>query len=191
MSTPAAHVRPIRPSDRNAWQPLWDGYNAFYGREGANALDARITAQTWARFFDRNEPVHALVAEADGRIVGMAHFLFHRSTSRLSDVCYLQDLFTDPGCRGRGIGRAWGIVIVYFGFALVLVGVLWLVIPTVVGQVSLFFRDLPGMIRDFQTTDIYVWASDQFGDQVPALLDEIQKFFSDPANIAAIARRNA
>jgi GNAT superfamily N-acetyltransferase len=106
MNAPALHVRPIRPSDREAWQPLWDGYNAFYGREGATALDPRITAQTWARFFDTNERVHALVAELDGRVVGIVHFLFHRSTSRLADVCYLQDLFTDPTCRGRGVGRA-------------------------------------------------------------------------------------
>jgi len=86
----------------------------------------------------------------------------------------------------RGIGRAWGIVIVYFVFALVMVGVLWLIIPTVVGQIAQFFRDLPSTITGFQRTDFYLWARDQFGDQVPALLNEIQRFLSDPANIAAI-----
>jgi GNAT superfamily N-acetyltransferase len=60
----------------------------------------------WKRFFDQAEAVHALVAELDGRVVGITHFLFHRSTSRLSDVCYLQDLFTEESCRGRGVGRA-------------------------------------------------------------------------------------
>lgn len=86
----------------------------------------------------------------------------------------------------RGIGRAWGIVIVYFVFALVMVGVLWLIIPTVVGQIAQFFRDLPSTIAGFQRTEFYLWARDQFGDQVPALLNEIQRFLSDPANIAAI-----
>ncbi|CAN7151680.1 AI-2E family transporter [Microbacterium sp. LjRoot45] len=86
----------------------------------------------------------------------------------------------------RGVGRAWGIVIVYFVFALVMVGVLWLVIPTVVGQVAQFIRDLPSTIAGFQQTDFYLWARDQFGDQVPALLNEIQRFLSDPANLAAI-----
>lgn len=85
-----------------------------------------------------------------------------------------------------GIGRAWSIVIVYFAFAIVLVGVLWLVIPTVVSQVAQFFRDLPSMITDFQRTEVYLWLREQLGDPVPALLAEVQKFLSDPANIAAI-----
>lgn len=99
-------VRAICRDDYAGWRPLWDGYNAFYGRSGETALDDRVTAQTWEWFFDRDSGVHASVAEIDGRIVGTVHYLFHRSTSRLADVCYLQDLFTDESYRGRGIGRA-------------------------------------------------------------------------------------
>jgi GNAT superfamily N-acetyltransferase len=99
-------VRLIRRDDYPQWRPLWDGYNAFYGRSGPTALDERVTVQTWERFFDAAEPVNAFVAELDGRIVGIAHFVFHRSTSRLADVCYLQDLFTEEACRGQGVGRA-------------------------------------------------------------------------------------
>ena len=99
-------IRKIQATDFEGWLPLWDGYNAFYGRSGSTALDERVTAQTWERFLDAGESVHAFVAELDGRIVGIVHFLFHRSTSRLSDVCYLQDLFTEEACRGRGVGRA-------------------------------------------------------------------------------------
>ncbi len=99
-------VRPIRPDDLPAWQPLWDGYNAFYGREGATALSPQITAATWQRFFDPGEPVFGLVAEAQGSVVGLAHYLFHRSTTRLELTCYLQDLFTLPAARGQGVGRA-------------------------------------------------------------------------------------
>ncbi|MBK8321490.1 MAG: GNAT family N-acetyltransferase [Betaproteobacteria bacterium] len=98
-------VRPLHREDREAWRPLWDGYNAFYGRSGETALPEAITESTWERFLDAAEPVHALVAEEGGRIVGLAHYLFHRSTTRLTDVCYLQDLFTLPALRGRGIGR--------------------------------------------------------------------------------------
>ena len=65
----------------------------------------RITEVTWERFFSREEPVHAHVAMHDGCLVGIAHFLFHRSTTRLTDVCYLQDLFTAEEARGRGVGR--------------------------------------------------------------------------------------
>jgi GNAT superfamily N-acetyltransferase len=106
MLKTAPLVRPVRPDDYPQWRPLWDGYNAFYGRSGPTALDERITAQTWKRFFEAQEPVHALVAEREGRVVGLVHYLFHRSTSRLADVCYLQDLFTEPACRGQGVGRA-------------------------------------------------------------------------------------
>lgn len=99
-------IRPIQQHDFAAWQPLWDGYNAFYGRTGATALPAQVTEATWHRFFDLAEPVFALVAESNGKLVGLAHYLFHRSTTRIELTCYLQDLFTSPPERGRGIGRA-------------------------------------------------------------------------------------
>ncbi|MFL6628102.1 MAG: GNAT family N-acetyltransferase [Burkholderiaceae bacterium] len=101
-----ATLRPIGPDDRAAWTPLWDGYNAFYGRAGATALAPEITDVLWQRLFDANEPVYALVAEDAGRLLGLAHFLFHRSTTRIEPVCYLQDLFTAPDARGRGVARA-------------------------------------------------------------------------------------
>lgn len=99
-------TRCITRDDHDAWLPLWQGYNAFYGRVGDTALPEAITAATWARFFNPIEPVFAVVAEAEGRVVGLAHYLFHRSTTRIEPVCYLQDLFTDPALRGRGVGRA-------------------------------------------------------------------------------------
>ena len=104
--TQAVRVRPIEQADLAAWTPLWDGYNAFYGREGPTALLPEITAVTWRRFFDANEPVFALVAESAGRLVGLTHYLFHRSTTRIEPTCYLQDLFTAPEVRGQGVGRA-------------------------------------------------------------------------------------
>ncbi|MGE5201640.1 MAG: N-acetyltransferase family protein [Acidobacteriota bacterium] len=103
--TPALTVRSIAREDFAQWLPLWEGYNAFYGRTGATALPEEITQTTWARFFDAYEPVHALVAESDGRLVGLVHYLFHRSTTMLGPICYLQDLFTDAASRGRGVGR--------------------------------------------------------------------------------------
>ena len=99
-------VRPIATSDLEAWLPLWSGYNQFYGRSGPTALADDITAMTWSRFFDAYEPVHALVAESDGALLGLVHYLFHRSTTRIAPTCYLQDLFTTESARGRGVGRA-------------------------------------------------------------------------------------
>jgi len=99
-------VRPIEQTDFANWKPLWDGYNAFYGREGETALPDEVTHRTWSRFFDGYEPVHALVAEQDGELLGLVHFILHRSTISIGPVCYLQDLFTREPARGQGVGRA-------------------------------------------------------------------------------------
>ena len=99
-------VRAPAQADYSGWRPLWDGYNEFYGRHGATALPEHITAMTWRRFFDPAEPVFALIAEDRGQIVGLAHYLFHRSMTRIEQVCYLSDLYTQPSLRGKGIGRA-------------------------------------------------------------------------------------
>jgi GNAT superfamily N-acetyltransferase len=104
--TPPFEVRALRREDLAAWRFLWEGYNAFYGRSGITALPAQITQLTWQRFFDAREPMHALVAECSGTLVGLAHFLFHRSTIQAHPTCYLQDLFTAQSARGQGIGRA-------------------------------------------------------------------------------------
>ena len=99
-------VRAVEPADQARWRPLWDGYNAFYERSGPTALDPAITAMTWARFFDGYEPVHALVADSGGELLGLTHYLFHRSTTAIEPTCYLQDLFTSAAARGKGVGRA-------------------------------------------------------------------------------------
>jgi GNAT superfamily N-acetyltransferase len=98
-------IRPILRTDYDGWRPLWDGYNAFYGRSGPTALPEEITQATWERFFDSSESVHAFVAEEAGLVVGLTHYLFHRSTTRMNEVCYLQDLFTAEQMRGLGIAR--------------------------------------------------------------------------------------
>ena len=99
-------IRPAARGDHDQWLPLWDGYNAFYGRAGDTALDPAVTAMTWSRLFDAYEPVHCLVAEQDGRLLGLTHYLFHRSTIAVEPSCYLQDLFTTVQARGKGVGRA-------------------------------------------------------------------------------------
>lgn len=99
-------IRLVTDADFARWLPLWDGYNAFYGRAADSALPEQITRTTWARFLDPAEPMHALIAELDGQLLGLAHYLFHRSTIHIKPICYLQDLYTLVSARGRGIGRA-------------------------------------------------------------------------------------
>jgi GNAT superfamily N-acetyltransferase len=99
-------IREIARSDYERWLPLWLGYDAFYERVGSTGLSPQITLTTWNRFFDPAEPVHALVAERGGALIGLVHYIFHRSTIMLEPTCYLQDLFTSEESRGQGVGRA-------------------------------------------------------------------------------------
>jgi len=101
-NAPRIVVRPVTRGDRRSWERLWRGYNEFYERK----IPAETTAATWSRFFDAYENVHALVAERGGRLIGLVHYVFHRSTSLVGPTCYLQDLFTAKEARGAGVGRA-------------------------------------------------------------------------------------
>jgi GNAT superfamily N-acetyltransferase len=94
-------VRPVTDADFAEWLPLWTGYNTFYKR----TLPESVTRTTWARFLDPAEPMQALVAEQDGRLLGLTHYLFHRATAMVEDSCYLSDLFTNQQARGKGVGR--------------------------------------------------------------------------------------
>jgi GNAT superfamily N-acetyltransferase len=98
-------IRFLVREDLPRWLPLWEGYNKFYGRFGATALPDEITQATWSRFFNADEPVHAIVAEHEGELVGLVHYLFHRTTLSIAPTCYLHDLFTVESVRGNGIGR--------------------------------------------------------------------------------------
>lgn len=95
-------IRTVTPQDHAQWLPLWQGYQAFY----KTAIAADVTELTWQRFLDPNEAMHCAVAEQDGELVGMVHYIYHRSCWTRGDYCYLQDLFAAPGRRGQGLGRA-------------------------------------------------------------------------------------
>jgi GNAT superfamily N-acetyltransferase len=99
-------IRAATRQDYAHWLPLWDGYNAFYGRSGPTALPQDVTGTTWSRFFEDDEPVYALLAESNGELIGLAHYLFHRTTTAIAPLCYLNDLFTTQAARGKGVGRA-------------------------------------------------------------------------------------
>ncbi len=95
-------IREINSEDFSAWLPLWEGYNTFYKR----TLTTEVIKNSWERFLNPTEPMYALVAEKDGQLIGLTHYLFHRNTALLNDVCYLQDLYTVPEARGQGIGKS-------------------------------------------------------------------------------------
>lgn len=96
-------IRPLELSDEAEWRRLWTAYLCFY----ETSLPEDVFRKTFARLTGEDGASMAgLLAVSGGRVVGLAHFLFHRSTWSTLDVCYLQDLYADPEVRGTGIGRA-------------------------------------------------------------------------------------
>ena len=93
-------ITPLRETDRQAWQPLAVGYNTFYER----VLPDADYDRAWRRLM-KAEEMHGLAARLDGKVVGIAHYLFHTAIW-LDDVCYLADLFVDETVRGQGAARA-------------------------------------------------------------------------------------
>ncbi|MGI1663211.1 GNAT family N-acetyltransferase [Palleronia sp. KMU-117] len=96
-------IRPLRRDDAADWRRLWRAYLAFYETELPEAI---YDTQFERLLGDDPHDYHGLVAELDGRPVGLAHYLFHRHGWKVENVCYLQDLYADPAVRGTGVGRA-------------------------------------------------------------------------------------
>ncbi|PPD16712.1 MAG: GNAT family N-acetyltransferase [Methylobacterium sp.] len=95
-------IRPLAPADRAAWEPLWQGYLAFYKA----SLPAEVTETTWQRLMDPAEPMHVWGAFEGEMLLGIVQCVAHRTTWSTKSICYLQDLFTLPEARGKGVGRA-------------------------------------------------------------------------------------
>lgn len=94
-------VRKLEVSDKERWLELFKAYIAFYESE----LSPEQFELTWQRIHSEFN-MNCLVAEQDGLVIGLAHFIFRPSTWAVKDFCYLEDLFVDPKARGTGAGRA-------------------------------------------------------------------------------------
>ncbi|KAA9089314.1 AI-2E family transporter [Microbacterium radiodurans] len=86
----------------------------------------------------------------------------------------------------RGISRAWGIVITFVALAVIIAGMLWIVLPPVVKQIEQFVGDVPTIVNDALQSDTVLWLENTFGDSLSDVLNEVQSFVTNPANIAAI-----
>lgn len=102
MST-ETKIRPLQESDKDDWRCLWTAYLEFY----ETTVSEEVYETSFARLLSSSDNEYkCLIAEIDGNPVGLAHFLYHRYMWSVEDTCYLMDLFTDPGVRGKGVGRA-------------------------------------------------------------------------------------
>lgn len=95
-------IRPLAAADRPQWDALWRGYLDFY----ETSVPAAVSDVTFARLLDPAEPMFCRVAEAGAELIGLVHFIYHRSTWTPGPYCYLQDLFAVPSAREKGVGRA-------------------------------------------------------------------------------------
>ncbi|MBT5074400.1 MAG: GNAT family N-acetyltransferase [Kordiimonadaceae bacterium] len=97
-----AEIKALNENEYDAWYPLWQGYLTFYEA----SLPDEIAVNNWQRFHDPDQPVFALGAYEDGKLIGFVHYIYHRTNWAINDTCYLQDLYADPTVRGSGVGRA-------------------------------------------------------------------------------------
>lgn len=103
---PTVTIRPATPADQAAWWPLWQAYLTFY----ETTLPDAVSHLTWQRLMDPAEPMHVALAEQVGpngrTVVGLVHYIEHRSCWTEGNYMYLQDLFAHESVRGQGVGRA-------------------------------------------------------------------------------------
>lgn len=97
------HIRPLMRGDEAEWRRLWRAYLEYY--------ETVLPDETYDVYFERllgDDPMdyNGLIAEVDGKPVGLTHYLFHRHGWKVENTCYLQDLYADPEVRGTGVGRA-------------------------------------------------------------------------------------
>lgn len=95
----------------------------------------------------------------------------------------------DPAVRfleRRGLKRTISVLIVILSLIVVVALILWMILPIVIEQIASFVRSVPGMIADFQRSDVYATLEKQFGDQFEDLVADVQKFLTNPGNIATI-----
>ncbi|MFJ5924161.1 GNAT family N-acetyltransferase [Kitasatospora sp. NPDC092948] len=102
MTSTTPTVRPLAATDEARWRELFRQYREFYRLEESEEVVSRV----WAWLTDPGHECDAFVAEADGAVVGFAHHRPVPSSYTGTTGIFLDDLFTDPAVRGRGVGRA-------------------------------------------------------------------------------------
>jgi GNAT superfamily N-acetyltransferase len=95
-------IRPLEPSDKAAWETLFQGYATFYAVEQTPQMREMV----WGWLNDPDHGSNCLVAEQGGKLIGFTHYRPFVSTLRAISNGFLDDLFVDPNARGSGAAQA-------------------------------------------------------------------------------------
>jgi GNAT superfamily N-acetyltransferase len=96
------NVRQLQDSDKSAWQELYFDYLEFYETSPSDVNSELL----WRRLTNSEPQIQALVAEANGVVIGIAHFHYQLSTWSDTSHCYLEDLYVAEVERGNGAATA-------------------------------------------------------------------------------------
>ncbi|KAL0488220.1 sulfite oxidase [Acrasis kona] len=91
----------LKDEDYQEWAEMWRLYLEFYN----TTLPESQYHDTWSRIMADDGDLGAFVLKEEGRIVGLAHYLFHASSWTSKRLCYLNDLYVLSSCRGKGYGK--------------------------------------------------------------------------------------
>ena len=94
-------IRLIQSKDKERWKKLYIGYADFYKVE----MNEKILETVWEWLNDINHELKGITYEADGKIVGLAHYRKLLSPLKGKYIGYLDDIFVDPEYRGQKIGE--------------------------------------------------------------------------------------
>ena len=95
-------VRDTEATDEQAWRELYRGYRDFYNVAHSDAAIDTV----WGWIHDPAHETRGLVAEVDGKVLGLAHYRTFARPLSASHGLFLDDLFTAADARGHGLGSA-------------------------------------------------------------------------------------
>lgn len=98
-----SRLRPATPADTDAMLDLVHALALYEKAPNAVEMAAPMLREA---LFGTTPLARAVVAENDGRLVGLAIYYTSFSTWTGRGGLYLEDLFVKPEARGRGIGKA-------------------------------------------------------------------------------------
>jgi len=96
------NVRQIQAGDKPAWQELFFAYLKFYETSPSDVNSELL----WDRLTNPEPQIQALVAEANGVVIGIVHFHYQLSTWSDTSYCYLEDLYVAEDARENGVAKA-------------------------------------------------------------------------------------